>query len=129
MLILCDEYDVGYTKVLISYGRLTEQDLFLLIQLELKGISVDYSSLKVYEKYYNGVNNNFYIKNISNARTGKVTISIMHPHSCQDGDFVCISEAEGMKEAYGIEERSSKYRPIPFHNREHSSLQSNFHNF
>lgn len=109
VLILCGEYNVEYIKELNKLCQANRAGFILANSVGTQGhIFVDYTSLKVYDKYYNGVNNNFYIRNISNEKAGKVTLSSMYPHPWQDGDFVCISEVEGMSEVNGTEARPIK---------------------
>lgn len=109
VVIVCGEYNVEYIKEINKLCQANRAGFILVNSVGTQGhIFVDYTSLKVYDKYDNGVQNNFYIRDISNDKAGKVTISSMHPHSWQDGDFVCISEVEGMSEVNGIEARPIK---------------------
>lgn len=109
VVILCGEYNLEYIKALNKRCHANRAGFILANAVGLQGhIFVDYATLKIYDKYISGNNNNFYIRNITNERAGKVTISMVHPHSWNDGDFVCISEVEGMNEVNGTEARPIK---------------------
>lgn len=109
VVILCGEYNLEYIKALNKRCHANRAGFILANSVGLQGhIFVDYSTLKIFDKYISGNNNNFYIRNITNEREGKVTLSMVHPHSWNDGDFVCISEVEGMNEVNGTEARPIK---------------------
>ena len=109
VVFLCGEYNLEYIKALNKRCHANRTGFILANIVGMQGhIFVDYASIKIYDKYISGHNNNFYIRNITNERAGKVTISMVHPHGWQDGDFVCVSEVEGMNEVNGTEARPIK---------------------
>lgn len=109
VVILCGEYNLEYIISLNKRCHANRAGFILANSVGLQGhIFVDYTSLKIFDKYVSNHNNNFYVRNITNERAGKVTISMVHPHNWNDGDFVCISEVEGMNEVNGTEARPIK---------------------
>ena len=109
VIIMCNESNIELITAVNNRCHIHRTGFILANSMGLMGqIFVDFNTLKVYDKYYAGFNNNFYIRDISNEKKGKVTISMMNPHFWQDGDFVCISEVEGMNEVNGPEARPIK---------------------
>lgn len=109
VVILCGEYN---QESIIELNNLCNKNRAGFVLANVVGtqghVFVDYPSLKVFDKYLNNENNNFYVRNITNEPAGKVSISTMHPHPWSSGDFICISEVEGMNEVNGTEARPIK---------------------
>jgi len=109
VVILCGEYNLKFISAVNKRCHNNRTGFILANSLGFTGhVFVDYDILKVYDKYYSGFNNNFYIRHITNEKQGKVSVSAMHPHFFQDGDFVTIAEVEGMPEVNGPDARPIK---------------------
>lgn len=106
MVIVCGEYNLEYIKSINRKCRDARRGFILVNSLGFYGhIFVEYHNLKVYDKYYSGFNDTFYVREISNEAEGLVKVSRMHPHFLQDGDYVSFNEVEGMNEINGPEAR------------------------
>lgn len=109
VVILTEEYDLEKIKAINQRCRLNRVGFILANSVGLmSNVFVDYGTLRVVDKYYSGFNDQFYIRNISNAKEGQVTISSIQPHFLQTGDYVSISEVKGMHEVNGEECRPIK---------------------
>lgn len=109
IVVLCGELNLEFIQSLNQRCRENRSGFILSNCIGFFGlIFVDFPNHKVYDKHYSGFNNQFYIRNITNEKEGRVTISAMAPHFLMDGDFVSISEVEGMNEVNGPEVRPIK---------------------
>lgn len=109
VVVLCGELNLDLIQTLNKRCRENRSGFVLANSIGFFGhIFVDFPNHKVYDKHYSGFNHQFYIRHITNESEGKVSVSMMQPHFLQDGDFVNISEVEGMTEVNGSEIRPIK---------------------
>ena len=112
MVVLCGENNLQYIESINQKCRDAKRGFILINNMGFYGhIFVEYyPNLKVYDKYYSGFNDTFYIREITNDVEGLVKVSQMHPHFLQDGDYVSFMEVEGMSEINGPESRPIKVK-------------------
>lgn len=109
VIILCGEYDLERIKAINARARSKRAGFILANALGMMGhLFIDHVELKIHDKYYSGLNNTFYINGISNEKAGKVTLSKVRPLFLQSGDFVAITDVEGMTEVNDAEARPIK---------------------
>jgi ubiquitin-activating enzyme E1 len=116
VVIACGEYNLEYIKSINQKCREARSTFILINNMGFYGhIFVEIPNLKVFDKYHGGINDTFYIRDITNEAEGLVNVSRMHPHFLQDGDYVSFMEVEGMNEVNGPECRPIKVKdPFSF---------------